>query len=74
MQVPISIAAMTAREMSRCGFRASPPICIACSKPCRANTTPAGSAAKTPSRRRARNRRGGEVRRMEGRSTATRRW
>ena len=46
--MPISTAPITARGMSRCGLRASPPICTACSKPCSANTTPSGSAAKTP--------------------------
>jgi hypothetical protein len=46
--VPMSTAPITARGMSFWGFLASPPICTACSKPCNANTTPRGSAAKTP--------------------------
>ena len=39
---------MIAREMSFFGLRASPASWTACSNPCRANTTPAGSAANTP--------------------------
>ncbi len=42
------MATITAREMSRWGSRASPASWMACSKPSSANTTPAGSAAKTP--------------------------
>ncbi len=34
--------------MSFFGFRASPASWTACSKPCKANTTPAGNAAKMP--------------------------
>lgn len=46
--MPTAMATTTAREMSRCGLRASPASWMACSKPSRANTTPAGRAAKTP--------------------------
>src|SRR6478609_4463653 len=45
---PIAMAVMMAREMSLLGSRASPANWTACSNPCRANTTPAGSAASTP--------------------------
>ena len=48
MTTPTATAPISARGMSRCGLRASPPIWAACSKPCRANTTPSGSAANTP--------------------------
>ena len=44
----MAIAVMMARDMSFFGFLASPANCTACSKPCRANTTPTGSAAKMP--------------------------
>ena len=42
------MAMMIARERSFFGFRASPASWTACSKPCSAKTTPAGSAAKMP--------------------------
>ena len=49
MVAPISIEPMTARGMSRCGFRLSPPSWTACSKPTREKTAPpALTASSTP--------------------------
>ena len=42
------IAVRMARDRSLRGLRASPARQTACSNPCNANTTPKGSAAKTP--------------------------
>lgn len=40
MVAPMSMEKITARGMSRWGFRLSPPSCTACSNPTRANTAP----------------------------------
>ena len=49
MVAPMSMEPMTARGMSRCGFRLSPPSCTACSKPTRENTAPPSlTASSTP--------------------------
>ncbi len=42
------MARMIALATCFCGLTDSPAIWVACSKPCRAKTTPAGRAAKTP--------------------------